>query len=291
MKKTILQMTATVLALWGIFTANSAFTGAQAQTVAAMGNGVIADGVRLPILMYHSILKDPAQAGDYVLSPEVLRADLAYLKEHGYETVTVADLLAYVDTGAALPEKPVMITFDDGYYNNYLYAYPLLQEQGMKAVISIIGNQTALFTENGQENAYWSYLSTARCLEMVQDGTVEIQNHSYDLHTYGERRGCLRTRGEDVASYRALLQHDTRETQTLLEDAGLPAPTCYTYPFGSLSEESESVMREMGFRCTLGCQEGMNLVTRDPEDLYRMKRYNRPSGISTGAFMQKAGIT
>ncbi|MCB6364877.1 polysaccharide deacetylase family protein [Intestinibacillus massiliensis] len=286
MKKTILQMAATVLALWGIFTANSMVAGQQVMASASADAGV-----QVPVLMYHSILKDPARTGKYVLPPDALKADIAYLKEHGYESVTVSDLLAYVRDGAPLPEKPVMITFDDGYYNNYLYAYPILKEQGMRAVISIIGSQTALFTENGQENAYWSHLTTERCREMAADGTVEIQNHSYDLHTYGNRRGCLRTRGEDEASYRAFLQHDTREAQELITGAGLPEPTCYTYPFGSLSKESEVILKEMGFQCTLGCEEGVNTVTRDPDCLYQMKRFNRPAGISTGAFMKKAGIT
>ena len=78
------------------------------------------DSVRVPILMYHSILRDSArQGGKYVISPAVLAADLDALQEKGYTAVTVSDLLAYVQDGADLPEKPVMITFDDGYYNNY----------------------------------------------------------------------------------------------------------------------------------------------------------------------------
>ena len=74
-----------------------------------------ADGVALPIVMYHGLSEDPAAWGDYVISPAQFEADLRYLREQGYTTVTVADLLAYVDEGTALPERPVMLTFDDGY--------------------------------------------------------------------------------------------------------------------------------------------------------------------------------
>ena len=122
--------------------------------------------MRVPILMYHSILRDSARQGKYVISPAVLAADLDALQEKGYTAVTVSDLLAYVQDGADLPEKPVMLTFDDGYYNNYIYAYPLLKQRGMKAVVSIIGSQTALFTDNGEENAYWSHLRLDRLREM-----------------------------------------------------------------------------------------------------------------------------
>lgn len=280
MKRTLLQMFCTVFFLWAVFNANSYFN-TQAHTVAAI------EQKALPIVMYHSILKDNAQQGEYVLSPEVLRQDLAYLKRQGYQTVTIQDLIAYVNEGTALPEKPVMITFDDGYYNNFLYAYPILKDLEMKAVISIIGNQTVIFTENGQENAYWSYLTLPRLQEMVESGFFEIQNHSYDLHTYGARRGCLRTRGEDKNSYKAFLQQDTLEVQELLAKNGLPKPVCYTYPFGSLSDESEEILKELGFQCTLGCEEGMNYITRDPMGLYRLRRYNRPAGISTASFMRK----
>ena len=243
-------------------------------------------GVRVPVLMYHSILKDSARQGQYVVSPDILSADLDALQARGYQTVTVSDLIAYVYDDVPLPEKPIMITFDDGYYNNYVYAYPLLQQRGMRAVISVIGSQTAQYTENGEENAYWSHLRLDR-LEEMQD-VFEVQNHSWNLHEYGERRGCLRRRGEDESSYEALLREDTEQTQKLLIEAGLPTPTCYTYPFGACSEESERILEGMGFLCTLGCEERINLVTNDPACLYEMGRYNRGAGESTESFLARA---
>ncbi|MCI7126387.1 MAG: polysaccharide deacetylase family protein [Agathobaculum sp.] len=248
---------------------------------------VFGDGerVRVPILMYHSILKDGARQGKYVVSPDVLVADLDGLQKRGYQTVTVTDLLAYVQQGTPLPEKPVMITFDDGYYNNFVYAYPLLQERGMRAVVSVIGCQTALYSQNGQENPYWSHV-TLDHLKQMQD-VFEVQNHSWNLHEYGERRGCLRRRGEDKDSYEHMLREDTEQTQRLLTEAGLPTPACYTYPFGACSEESERVIRDMGFLCTLGCEERVNVVTRQSESLYGMGRYNRPAGESTEHYLER----
>jgi len=273
------QVVCTVLALCGLI----GLVRGGADSVTAFGEEV---AVRVPILMYHSILKDGARQGKYVISPDVLGADLDYLKKEGYETITVSDLLAYVDGSGQLPAKPVMITFDDGYYNNYVYAYPLLKDRGMRAVISIIGYQTDFFSQNGQENAYWSHLKLEH-LSAMQD-VIEVQNHSWNLHEYGERRGCLRRRGEDQSSYTNFLRQDTEQTQELLTEAGLPTPQCYTYPFGACSDESEQILKDMGFLCTLGCEERVNTVTRDPECLYEMGRFNRPTGMSTAAYMKKA---
>ena len=201
--------------------------------------------------------------------------------------MTVEDLVAYTQSGAPLPKKPVMLTFDDGYYNNYVYACPLLRQRGMRAVVSIIGSQTALFTENGEENAYWSHLRAERLRET--EDVFEVQNHSWNLHEYGERRGCLRRRGEDESRYADLLREDTEQTQKLITGMGLPSPVCYTYPFGACSDESESILREMGFLCTLGCEEHRNTITRDPASLYRLGRFNRAAFESTEEFLRRTG--
>ena len=66
------------------------------------------------------------------------------------------------------------------------------------------------------------------------------------------------------------------------------APTCYTYPFGACSEESERILKDMGFLCTLGCEERVNLVTRDAGCLYEMGRFNRAAGESTEGYLSRA---
>ncbi len=289
MKKTLLQMVLTCFVLGVVFTANNAAVErgmAEAEMVAAVSDAQ--QQVRLPVIMYHSVLRDQAQAGKYVVSPDTISADLAWLKEHGYETVVISDLVRYVDGLADLPEKPVMLTFDDGHFNNYLYAYPLLKGQGMKAVISVIGKQVEQYTQSGQENAYWSYLNISRLCEISEDGTFEIQNHSYDLHENDARKGSLRMRGESLESYRALLLEDTERTQKLLIEGGVPTPICYTYPYGAYSRESEDVIKSLGFACSLGCEEKVNTLRREqPECLYHLGRYNRPAGVSAEKFLGK----
>lgn len=288
MKKTLLQMALTCMVFGVIFAANDAVTRqgmTETQAVSAAFGG---ESVKLPIIMYHSVLKDQAQAGKYVISPSTLAADLDYLTAHGYETVTVTDLVRYVDELGELPEKPVMITFDDGHYNNYLYAYPLLKERGMKAVVSVIGKETEQYSESGQENAYWSYLTLDRLREISADGVFEVQNHSYDLHENDARKGALRMRGESLESYRSLLVEDTERTQKLLIEGGVPTPICYTYPYGACSRESEEVIKSLGFLCTMGCEERTNTLRRgDPDCLYRLGRYNRPAGVSAERFLGK----
>lgn len=83
--------------------------------------------IKLPTLMYHGIRKSTSAQNKYVISPDEFESDLKYIKENGYETIVVADLLEYFDNGKALPKKPIMITFDDGCLNNYTYAFPLLK--------------------------------------------------------------------------------------------------------------------------------------------------------------------
>lgn len=251
------------------------------QTIGAAANAASAEeeGVRVPVLMYHSLLKDSSRAGQYVIPPSLFASDLAWLKAHGYETVLMQDLIDYVDKGTPLPEKPVVITFDDGYYNNYLYGFPILQEQNMKAVISIIGLYTDKFSAVDENNAYYSHCTWPQINEMLQSGLVEIQNHTYNLHTYSSgRHGCAKKAGEPLASYRSMLCEDLLKLQNRITEMTGTSPTTFTYPFGSFSSETRQIVRELGFRATLSCESGISLVTRDPESLYLLKRFLRPAG-------------
>jgi peptidoglycan/xylan/chitin deacetylase (PgdA/CDA1 family) len=88
----------------------------------------------IPVLMYHHVSPNP---GLVTVSPETFHAQMAWLAKHNYRSIGTDDLAAFLN-GKPLPEKSVMITFDDGYLDNYLYAHPVLQAFGLKAVLFII---------------------------------------------------------------------------------------------------------------------------------------------------------
>ena len=245
--------------------------------------------VKMPVLMYHSIHSNPKKAGDYVITPEALEQDLQYLQQQGYTTVVMSDVIAYVQQGTPLPEKPVMLTFDDGYYNNYRNAYPLLQKYGMQAVLSPVGTLVEQFTETDdpEEHEVWSYCTSGELQEMAASGVVEIQNHSYDFHELTPRRGCLRKSGEDEATYRNIFFEDTRKAQELFRSIGISPPVCYTYPYGARNAETDALVQEYGFVASLSCEEGITCITRDAASLKNIRRYNRDGRISSEQFWQK----
>ena len=258
------------------------YDGERAVETAAVG-----EKKPLPIIMYHSILKDPERAGDYVVSPATLEGDLAYLKEQGYETVVMADAIAYVNGDGTLPDKPVMLTFDDGYYNNLLYALPLLEQYDMRAVLSVVGCYTERFTQTPDPNPNYGHLSWTELRELQETGRFEIQNHSYDMHGLGERQGSSKRRDESESAYRRAFFEDTERMRDALQEHGLAAST-YTYPYGAIGPNTTEYLREMGFSASLSCFERINVLSvGDADCLFCLGRYNRPSGLSTLDFMAR----
>lgn len=257
--------------------------GAGALMAAAATTG----GVEVPVVMYHAVLKDEARHGQYVISPAEFEGDLQYLRDHGYTTVLIEDLIAYTK-GGELPEKPVLLTFDDGYYNNYLYAYPLAQKYKSKFVISPIGRYTDLYTDTPDENAYYSHCTWDELREMAGSGLVEVQNHSYDLHeSSGGRLGVKQLPGESDSRYRQMLEGDLGKAQKEIEEQLGLRPTAFVYPFGAMSKATPGIVKGMGFQCTLSCEEKVCRVTRDPESLFGLGRFLRRSGVGSQEFFEK----
>lgn len=252
-----------------------------------------AEKVELVILMYHSLREDQTYLGKYVVSPETFEEDLIYLKEHGYTSVSVAELIAYVsDPEATLPEKPVLITFDDGHYNNYTYAYPLLEKYGFKALISVVGAYCEKQAVSGdRQSSGYSYLNWEQVAELADSGLIEIGCHSYDMHTTaaGKRYGAKQKTGESDIVYEEALKQDTLKLMGLLEENGVAMSPVYAYPFGSYNANSEEVLHALGFMMTLSCEEGTNVLTRGGS-LYLLKRYNRPNGPTSEEFFRRIGL-
>lgn len=245
------------------------------------------EGVQVPIVMYHSVLKDEKYHGKYVISPAEFENDILYLKEHGYTTILMEDLINYTK-GGELPEKPVILTFDDGYYNNYLYAFELAKKYRVKFVISPIGRYTDLYSGTDEANAYYSHATWEQLKEMAESGLVEIQNHSYDMHE--ERGGALGVKqrpGESDSAYRERLEADVNRAQEAFKTNLGTAPSTFTYPFGAVSKTTPDIIKELGFSATFTCRETVSTVTRDPESLFGLGRFLRESGKSSKEFFEK----
>lgn len=249
------------------------------------------NSVAVPIIMYHSIVKDESMWNDYVLSPVELEKDIIWLIEHGYQTVFVNDLINYVNGAGELPEKPVILTFDDGCYNNYYYVLPLLKKYNVKATISIVGSFSEYACEEASPSPVYSYLDWEDIIKMRKSGLVEFANHSYDLHSLDDRRGTAMKENESYDDYRHVFLTDIFKTQHLLEDNCGFTPNVFTYPYGFTCEAGERLVKNSGFLASLGVEEKINYIKVNNKDcLYNLGRFNRPAYISTEDFMEKNEI-
>lgn len=246
------------------------------------------EGIPLPIIMYHSILKDSKRSGKYIITPSTLEKDLQYIQNQGYTTITMSDIIDYVYEDVPLPEKPIIITFDDGHYNNLGYAVPLLKKYNMKAVISVVGNYTDTFSKTDEANLNYSYLRWKDIKQLMDSGIIEFQNHTYDLHsTSNGRMGCSKKSYESNETYTKILSNDLLFLQKKFQENTGYTPNTFTYPFGSISKASFPIIKNLGFKASLSCSSGINYITKDPNCLYCLRRNNRPSGISSEDFFKK----
>lgn len=257
-----------------------------ALPAAASDSPAEADSRTVPIVMYHEV--KPFKAGKDVILPWEFEADLRYLAENGYATVVMADLLAWVRDGVPLPEKPVVLSFDDGYLNNYVYVLPLLRQYGARIVFSVIGKNTDDFTQIPDDNLDYSHVTWEQLREMLDSGLVEVQNHTYDLHSCRGRLGCRPMPGETDAAYERILTEDVLKLQDEIRLMTGRTPTTFAYPYGKKGGATDDILKRLGFSATLSCDYGVNVLSRDPECLFGLRRICRAHGHAVGKLLDEA---
>lgn len=213
-------------------------------------------GDRLDILMYHDVVPDGAEAGNWSVTVSQLREDLQWLTDRGY----VFYLPRELSGTRRLAPRAVMLTFDDGYRSNYELAFPLLREYGAKAVIApIVGR----ITEG--EDPVW--LSWDMCREMADSGLVELGSHTYDLHADSEA-GLGRLPEETPEAYAARVFPDLlRSIETLEDRTGQPV-RYLAYPNGVTEPLAEAFVAEH-FEMSVTTRWGAARLSRGRYDLPR----------------------
>lgn len=246
------------------------------------------NNVKLPIIMYHHISKSNARLNDFTISPEQFEKDMLYLKEKGYNTISVKQLLDYVYNNKPLPNNPIMITFDDGHESFYEYIYPMLKQYDLKAVLSIVGSFTDTYTKNEDHNINYSYLTWQQVNELSDSGYVEIGNHTYDLHSMDKgRKGCSKNNGEDIEQYKNMLTKDVMKLEDEILNYTGANSKIFTYPFGRYTKETKEIIKDLGFSVIFNCAQIINVIDKNnPDFLYNLGRFNRPNGMSSEEFFK-----
>lgn len=217
--------------------------------------------LRVPILMYHYVSQPPAGADAYrkdlTVTPERFREHLQYLKETGYTVVTLDDLLYALAQGKELPEKPVILTFDDGYRDNYENAFPVLREMGYPATFFII---TDFVTEARPEYLTWDQIK-----EMAAGG-MRFGSHS-------RNHPNLAGQSIDYLVWQALGSKEAIEARLG------QTPRWVAYPSGKYDAQTIGVFRSAGFWGAVTTQQGAEHTL---DGIFELKRV-RVRGAHTAA--------
>lgn len=171
----------------------------------------IAEGHSVPVLMYHAVADDPWGIESLFVRPEDFERHLIYLTENGYDPIFFEDL-CHVDEY----DKPLILTFDDGYADNYTVLYPLLQKYGVKATI---------FLATGFINRDPNYLTTRQIREMAASNLIRFQSHTV-THPYLDTLTAEEQRLE--------LEQSRLEVARL----ALREPFVLAYPSGQYNEDT-----------------------------------------------------
>jgi peptidoglycan/xylan/chitin deacetylase (PgdA/CDA1 family) len=178
---------------------------------------------KIPVLMYHSI--DFEKGNELRIPKDKFRLQMKYLKDNGFTTLTLNELYSYIVFGTSLPEKPVVLTLDDGYVDNYTNALPVLKEFDLKATVFMI--TSCIDTDK-------RYLTSKQLQEMDKAG-MDIESHTV---THPEL---------NKLSYDNQLIELKNSKVTLEKILGRDVPYL-AYPYGRFNADTLKITQDLGYK-------------------------------------------
>ena len=188
--------------------------------------------VKIPVLLYHNFVNtvpdnDPDNF-NYINTPQSFEENIKVLIENGYTIISMQELNDAYNLKTELPSKPILITFDDGYYSNYEYIYPILQKYNVKASIFVVTDKV------GKEIDGIKYLGWDECLEMQSSGLVEIFSHS-KRHVFYDKLSARAIHDDVIESYKVIE-----------EKLGNKKLKVFAYPYGAYTKETVWTLKISG---------------------------------------------
>ncbi len=224
----------------------------------------------VPVLLYHHV------APDREVTPEGFDAQLARLNEEGWRSLGAAELLEHLRGGRPAPPKSLLITFDDGYADNWVYAHPILKRRGHRALVFVVtdymrsdGLVRRTAAEGGSlpdtqsdERGPSGWLSWEEVRRMSADGVFEIGSHTQTHKRFVEE-----------AVFEDLPGELKRSRERIEAELGRPAPTM-AWPWGYYEEPWVDHLAPAGYALAFTTKVGSNPAGADPLRVARFKVQN-----------------
>ena len=219
----------------------------------------------VPILMYHYISVPPADADIYRLdlsvTPANFETQLAWLRSEGYEGITLTQLVYHLALGWPLPEKPVILTFDDGYRDNYVNAFPLLVEYGYPGTFFL---HTQPIDEDNPAYLTWGMVG-------------RMHRAGMDMQAHGYRPRDLSGKSVDYLVYEIVGAKEAIEART-----GEPV-RFFSYPSGQYDQQTIAVLRSADFWAAVTTVQG---TTHSSTNLFELERVRMRGRHSLDDFVE-----
>ena len=200
-----------------------------------------------PILEYHMVTEEPRPGAErYVVLPEDFAAQLDYLTAEGYTTITPQDYARARKGKQQLPEKPVILSFDDGYEDNYRVILPMLEERGMKAVFYVVTNDIGL-------PGY-----------MTWDNLFDMERHGMEIGSHTANHIPLTTLPTEKQ------REELHLSKLMLEWKGLKTIYSFSYPTGAYDAGVVAMLAEEDYLTAVTGEAGLNNVETNPYLLHRV---------------------
>jgi len=189
--------------------------------------------IRVPILYYHRVEEGlhPTKG----VSPSAFEAQMRWLRFRGYQTISFGDLAAFFAQEAVLPSKPVMVTFDDGYLDNYRIAAPILKRNGLTATIFLVSDFIG-------ETSSWIPDPDQVIPLMNPDQIRELQKEGFSFGSHTCRHSCLVRVPHETA--REEIFRSKQDLENLLQTE----VDSFCYPYGDYDASSVELVREAGYK-------------------------------------------
>lgn len=236
--------------------------------VTFISNANAATSVKVPVLMYHRIEANPNRSDTWQISLTEFKQEMKYLKDNGYTTLTNDQFYNIITKKAAMPAKPVLLTFDGATIDFYNNAYPILRQYGFNATEYVVTDQIG--TSWGSPSDIIRIMNENQ-LEIVGNNKIELENHST-------------THGHIANLSTAELTKRVSGAATKLESLTNKPVKYFAYPFGESSNNFVNVLK--GLKVKMAFKVGGGMAT-DSSDLMNMPRIAIVNTDNIGTFTRK----